>query len=247
MCTLTFIPLDEHWIITSNRDEFHERADVLFPVLKEIKNKKVWFPREPLAGGTWIATTETGDVRVLLNGALEKHDHRPPYRKSRGLVLLDSYESSDLVVFSEEYDLEGIEPFTMIQFWKERNKIIEFIWDGQYKYLNLKDSRHAYIWSSVTLYPPEVIEAKTNLFSHWLDNNVPLPENLLEFHQFEGKGKSKPAIRARFSDELSTVSISQAVVSNDSVFFLFKNLLKEEEFAIELGSAHAENSEIGNY
>ena len=55
--------------------------------------EKIIFPKDPKAGGTWYAIDEFGTILVLLNGADEKHKVQLPYRKSRGLIVLDIISS----------------------------------------------------------------------------------------------------------------------------------------------------------
>ena len=86
MCTVTFIPTNQGCIITSNRDEKISREKAISPQEYEIDGKKITFPKDPKAGGTWIVHTNNKIV-VLLNGAKEKHLAKPFYRKSRGLIV----------------------------------------------------------------------------------------------------------------------------------------------------------------
>ena len=74
MCTVTFIPTKEKYFITSNRDEKNIRKQGYCPcrILRSIKRKLI-FPKDGDAGGTWIALHENGNAAVLLNGAFEKH------------------------------------------------------------------------------------------------------------------------------------------------------------------------------
>src|SRR3954465_10304679 len=89
MCTVTFIPVKDKVYITSNRDEKVVRKQALQPAEYYRKGAKLLFPKDPDAGGTWIALHENGNAVVLLNGAFEKHKPNPPYLRSRGIVMLD--------------------------------------------------------------------------------------------------------------------------------------------------------------
>ena len=59
MCTVTYIPTPEGCIITSNRDEKITRERALSPQEYLIDGKKIIFPKDPKAGGTWVAHNET--------------------------------------------------------------------------------------------------------------------------------------------------------------------------------------------
>ena len=111
MCTVSFVRSGDKTIITSNRDE-----EVLRPAIAPknylINNKKIIFPKDPRAGGTWYAVDAQANVLVLLNGAAEKHLWNPPYRKSRGLIVLDLMGSDSPLQTWQTIDLDNIEPFT---------------------------------------------------------------------------------------------------------------------------------------
>jgi uncharacterized protein with NRDE domain len=120
MCTVTFIPTNQGCIITSNRDEKISRAKAISPQEYEIDGKKIIFPKDPKAGGTWIAHTNNKIV-VLLNGAKEKHIAKPAYKKSRGLIVLEIASGNDSLECWKNIDLTEIEPFTIVLF--ENNKL----------------------------------------------------------------------------------------------------------------------------
>src|SRR5476651_889801 len=125
MCTVTFLPFKDRLLITSTRDETILRATALPPVPYDFTTGKILFPKDGEAGGTWIATHENGNVMVLLNGAFVRHHHEPPYRKSRGIIFLNIFDSTDPKQSFEQIDLEGIEPFTLViwaqgQLWETK-------------------------------------------------------------------------------------------------------------------------------
>ncbi len=74
MCTVTFIGSKENeFILTSNRDEKILR-ETERPSIYRINSREVAFPKDKLAGGTWIAMGGSGVVCCLLNGAFELHE-----------------------------------------------------------------------------------------------------------------------------------------------------------------------------
>src|SRR5215470_17195971 len=92
MCTVTFIRSADKIYITSNRDEKHWRSSAFPPTVYPCTSGKLLFPKDGDAGGTWIAAHENGNAIVFLNGGFVRHTPQPPYRKSRGLILLDLIE-----------------------------------------------------------------------------------------------------------------------------------------------------------
>src|SRR4030095_9832506 len=91
MCTVSFVPLsNSRFILTSNRDETIKRGLASSPQKINRNGTEIICPVDPLASGSWIGVSEKGRVICLLNGAFERHKHRPPYRMSRGIVVLDA-------------------------------------------------------------------------------------------------------------------------------------------------------------
>src|SRR5688572_20600569 len=114
MCTVTYIPVNDSFFFTSNRDEKDWRTPALPPSVNEHHSGKILYPKDSNAGGTWIAGHENGNLVVFLNGAFVAHTPQPPYRKSRGLVLLDLIDHSTPFNSFLAINLNNIEPFTAV-------------------------------------------------------------------------------------------------------------------------------------
>ena len=115
MCTVTYIPLTNHCYLTSNRDEHKTRGLAIAPKRIHANECEIIYPKDADAGGTWIATKNTGEAIVLLNGGFYKHEPTPPYKKSRGIILLAIFNESNPLLALESINLLGIEPFTLIE------------------------------------------------------------------------------------------------------------------------------------
>ena len=106
MCTVTYIPQPGgHFVLTSNRDENAARSPQSLDS-EVIGAAKLLFPRDTGAGGTWIAASDSNRVVCLLNGAFVKHQHQPPYKRSRGTMVLDFFRFATAESFFENYDFE---------------------------------------------------------------------------------------------------------------------------------------------
>src|SRR5689334_3022145 len=114
MCTVTYIPNKENIFLTSNRDEKNWRTDALAPSVYNFESGKIIFPEDGDAGGSWIAAHENGNIVILLNGGFKAHLPTPPYRKSRGIILLDIISYSSPLDYWTGADFDNIEPFTAI-------------------------------------------------------------------------------------------------------------------------------------
>ncbi len=207
MCTVTYIPSPGRTFLTSNRDEKRWRSQAEAPEFHTLKTGRVLFPRDRDAGGTWFAVHENGNSLVLLNGGLCRHIPQPPYRKSRGLVLLDLVDHDDPVENFEKYDLTGIEPFTLIMHCQ--SGLSEGRWDGQDRKIRSLAAGLPHIWSSVTLYEPEVITRREAWFEAWIrENPSPEQEDILWFHQFTGDGDRHNDLMMNRDGLVFTVSIT---------------------------------------
>ncbi len=210
MCTVTFLPTGESsYILTSNRDETPLRA-AAHPKGYEIHGKTIYFPKDPLAGGTWIATDKKRFTLCLLNGAFEKHKHLPPYRLSRGVMVLDFFELNDVHSFRDSFDFEGIEPFTLIVLDSTPGtRIFEIRWDE--KELSFKEFPNdiPQIWSSSTLYPKEIADQRAGWFDTWLNEHHEFDqEEIIDFHKKGGQGDLWNDFVMKRGDNLKTVSIT---------------------------------------
>jgi uncharacterized protein with NRDE domain len=227
MCTLTFVPKKDHFIITSNRDEDVTRGISTFPVELTMGNQELIFPQDPAAGGTWLATSKTHRVLVLLNGAFQKHAHTPPYRKSRGLVVLEAFQYARLVDFEKHYNLDQIEPFTLVSIDIKQKQLEEIRWDGVQKTLTSFDFTQAHIWSSATLYSPKTITQREIWFTDWIKKPNITPTDMLDFHHFGGGKKGENTISMARGHLLKTVSISQIHGTSQSMQFSHHVLLND--------------------
>jgi len=214
MCTVTFIPFKETVFITSNRDESPgRRANGLFSFHAPEKNI-VHYPLDQESGGSWIGLSDSGKVACLLNGAFESYIPTPPYRQSRGQVVVDAIGEPDTNLFFENYNLDGIAPFTLLLF--EKDKFDQLIWDGIEKHRSVLSTTFPQIWSSITLYTPEVQSKKKSLFEKWLTEHDELNrESIIGFHQMANGDPDNDFIINR-NDIVKTLSITSIVLRRAS-------------------------------
>src|SRR5690554_7087184 len=152
MCTVTLVPLGKSdFILTTNRDESPNRV-TLEPNFYLEDGVKLLYPKDKMAGGTWVGVSDKNRLVCLLNGGFTAHSRQDAYRLSRGVVVKDLLTSTDVLKLVNEYDLNGIEPFTVVLVdWNSDMKFFELVWDGfakHFKNLPLESN----IWSSSSLY-----------------------------------------------------------------------------------------------
>lgn len=231
MCVLSYIPTDNQgFILTNNRDESTVRPKAIPPQKYMIEGKRVFYPKDVQAGGTWIATSN--DLTVcLLNGSLEKHISTPPYRQSRGQIILDFFKFDTLDNFIQNTAFEGIENFTLIIIHTKNNlQIWEFRWDGKQISCQYKDPNQAHIWSSSTLYSPQIQRQREDWFADFLKHHPTFTKHqIIDFHLHGGTGDAHNDMRINRNNQLVTQCIFQVVRQNQFLSFSFHDLLSEQE------------------
>jgi len=233
MCTVSFIRVKEKIFLTSNRDEKHFRSSAIPPTFYASETGKLLFPKDGDAGGTWIAMHENGNAIIFLNGGFISHLPQPPYRLSRGVILLDLISHSSPFQHFSKMNLSSIEPFTAV-IWEE-NRLYESRWDGNQKYSLELDSTAAHIWSSVTLYDTEVISRRKSWFTQWLQNNPePTLDDILHFHQFTGDGDSHNDLMMNRNGQVYTVSITGLELRDRNGFMKYMDLKNKLHFSEEI-------------
>ena len=224
MCTVSFIRHKKGFSLTSNRDEQYDR-DTLFPKSYMESNSCLVYPKDVLAGGTWIATSDKAVSVCLLNGGFVKHKRQLPYSKSRGKVLKERFDYSSNMVFIEKVDLDNVEPFTLLMI--DHSEIIDFVelvWDGNQKYVKQIDANRHHIWASSTLYDQEQQMKRKQWFSTFLENKDFFKfSEIRNFHTGSYTDeKSNDLVMERAATKLKTVSVSQINVTEleQSFFYL---------------------------
>ena len=231
MCTLTYLPVSGGFLLTSNRDERSYRKRALPPQRINRLHKQILSPVDGDAGGTWLAASPTLSC-CLLNGAWAFHRSNPPYRKSRGVMVMEVFDYPSVEAFLSEYDFEGIEPFTMVFFEMERGitRLREWRWDGIQGYETHYSPSSPHIWSSVTLYSPMIRAERDRWFREWLLQHPQYQsEDIIAFHHFGGDSRKEIALTMQ-REGGQTVSISAIHQHRKGLSFLYEDLLTSERY-----------------
>lgn len=226
MCTVSFVPLKDSFVLTSNRDEKTARPTIS-PKIYTKKGIKLLYPKDEQAGGTWVVAKNEGTVIILLNGAFENHKKKPNYLKSRGVVLMEMIKASNPISHFSSISLKGVEPFTLIVF--QNNKLVELKWDEKQKYALEHSVSEPHIWSSSTLYN----QAQRALRSHWFEdfstkNNPLSPEKILSFHKNTQVENTEYGLVINREDITKTLSITQLLLQNNHIEMTYVDMENKE-------------------
>jgi hypothetical protein len=114
MCTLSFVPKAQGFLIGMNRDEQRARAAGLPPAIHQCGDLSALYPAEP-GGGTWIGINEAGLCIALINWY-----SRPQYRGepafSRGEIiprLLACQSRGEMECTLRSLPVERLNPFRL--------------------------------------------------------------------------------------------------------------------------------------
>ncbi len=222
MCTVTYLPLqNNNFILTSNRDEGIGRKSIEAPKVYKKGKKELIYPKD-MQGGSWIGISKETRIICLLNGAFEPHKRHFPYRKSRGLVVLDALAADSGNAFLRNCNLEEIEPFTLIMVdWEDVFFLKELLWDGTHRYIRALDPKQPAIWSSVPLYDPTMRAKREQWFKAWQEKQSNYEVNAIrKFHKTAGEGDpfSNLITERVFLQTLSITSIHKSSTSTQMMY-----------------------------
>ncbi|GAO44395.1 NRDE family protein [Flavihumibacter petaseus] len=221
MCTVSFLPLADRVLITSNRDEQPGRPSAILPHSYSINNQELLFPKDAKACGTWIGVHENKGIAVLFNGAFRAHRPAYPYRKSRGLIFLDLVTGRHKR-FQDNFNdisLDLIEPFSII-FYQD-GMLWENRWDGQQKHSCEIDPLQAHLWGSATIYSSETVNQRITILRKWLSRHKsPAMEDLLQLHASDFILGEHPL--------LQTVSITSIELKQDAAEMAYLDLAADD-------------------
>jgi uncharacterized protein with NRDE domain len=224
MCTVTFLPLkNNNFILTSNRDEQRTRETILPEIYTE-NEIDLLFPKDKIAGGTWIGVSSKKRLVCVLNGGFKKHIRKPNYDKSRGVIAKEILKELDLKKYVDNLNLVNVEPFTMVivEWNNDELHLYELIWDEKEKHYTELDQKPK-IWSSSTLYNENSKKNRQTWFKKWLANNDFTLNNILKFHHSEIGDKTQSILMKR--SIIETVSITSVKKENEQIEMLYEDVI----------------------
>ena len=227
MCTVTYIPDGKgNFVFTSSRDESPMRKTL---VPKKYKEKGVFllYPKDEVAGGSWILLSEKERLVCLMNGT--DANSKKVYAKSRGLFVKNLALSKSIFEELESIDFSDFAPFTCVVLdWSSASFGLEIVWDGsvlQQEELGTTPR----IWSSTSLYSNSVRKEREVWFKTWLSEQYVATEtSVLSFHDNTTRGTSATAIRMK-RPKVETVSITCIEKQASGMSMEYFDLLTSEQ------------------
>jgi hypothetical protein len=230
MCTVTAFTTATGIILTSSRDEITSRPTAP-PQEYRSDQLELIYPADILAGGTWVAMEKNGAMRCLLNGAHDRHERRLPYRKSRGLVVTESFAYASAADFINHYDATCIEPFTLIWVTPGQFERVDVVrWNETQFIHTVEDLTEPRMWQSATLYSAEIQQLRRTWFQSWLHAHRDKEDfHIQGFHHLKGSGDTTHDIRM-LRGELQTVSITQIRSDAQQLQMHYKDLITNTDY-----------------
>ena len=227
MCTVTYLPLgNNQFILTSNRDESPLRKTIA-PKKYNEQGVALVYPKDELAGGTWIGLSEKNRLVCLLNGGFEIHQSKGPYAMSRGLIVKKILSAENSVAWITNFIFDNIEPFTLVLVdWANSLATYELVWDGVTKHFTELEQAPK-IWSSSTLYTPKMSASRRAWFAAWLsENNTFQQQEILNFQTATDKGTPETSLKMK-RNFVETVSVT-SVKKEEDIQLIYNDFLKGE-------------------
>lgn len=224
MCTLSYVPVDYGFLISSNRDEIVERRSSP-PVELDINGRKVVMPVDQISNGSWIAASSDFAVCLLNGGFAPHHKLDFPNATSRGKVIRSFFEMSCDSRFVETLNCSCFEPFTLVIFDQSiSTEITELVWDGYHKHTRKLNPAVSHLWSSSTLYSEKIKSMRSKYFSDALKKCSQVDtKELYNLHLSTPFGLEN-GFRIKRSNGIQTISFSQVKISKHDCCFLFQDL-----------------------
>lgn len=226
MCTVSYIPHPDGFVLSSNRDERKDRRKAHVPGFHRWNDYPVCAPIDPEGNGTWLAASESGRVLCLLNGGRKSQNFPTNGTQSRGLLLKNFWQTADPVSFYASVPFSDFQPFTLIL--AEPQSLMVISWDGLEPALEILDPGKPAIWSSTTIYLPAIQRRRETWFENWhLQYPSPKWEDVWNFHSHTQKQDKENGLLIRRADGKETVSITSVWVDSQQIQMRYLDLASQ--------------------
>ena len=223
MCFLSYVNTRDGVCITHNRDEDKERGKNTEFMMRKLYKRDIIMPIDSKSGGTWIATGGSYTFAII-NGGKEIHQKKETYPKSRGNIIplffvFEKFDEFERVLANQEY-----EPFTLV-YYDSKNHDLRIITRSENKQsVRILDPNEVHTWSSATLYPENVRNARDQHFKNILKPNASADE-IFEIHRNKS-GTSENCFNIEVTPQIKTVAITQISFTEKTKQYRDTDLIK---------------------
>ena len=111
----------------------------------------------------------------------------------------------------------------------EEGALIVLRWDGNSVTKSEKEPKKPYIWSSSTLYSPEIVQKRERWFYNWLTSSTNKNlDGIRDFHKTAGDNDPQNSILMRRGNKYATVSLTSVVHTASQMEMVYEDLIVSE-------------------
>ena len=219
MCTLSFIPKHEGFLVGMNRDELLSRGSAEPPSVHEVRGMKALYPTD-VEGGTWIAASEIGNIFAILNrnGGGPRKKQRSRGELVTGIIGSSGFQEVESSL--NRTDLTQYLPFRLIGIFHGK-QAFEWTWSG--KQLDLIEhgwqSRH---WFSSGISDEQATESRSRIFeSAWGKPDAGQRDWLRRVHCSHGEMAGAFSICVH-RDDAASLSYTEVLVNQSEIAMSYR-------------------------
>jgi len=220
MCSVSFLPQKDGFVLAMNRDESLSRVSALPPDVLSCDGVSMLYPRE-LSGGTWIGVNSAGMAFSLINWYSQPEDaHGNPI--SRGEVvraLLSARSAKEAASLLKELPLMRMNPFRLMVVSLSEHSLVEWhSGGGTFEPFALPWRRHH--WFSSSLDEAKATQVRRRTSARILGNSCELPL-LRKLHRSHAP-KAGPFSLCMHRTDACTVSYTEIIVHGSlaSIYYI---------------------------
>lgn len=213
MCTVTFVPRQQGYLLAMNRDEKRSRPTGLPPVKRTLNGQVVLAPSEP-GGGTWISVNGSGVTFALINWySIAAHIRVNLVSRGEVVRVASALDTPDSIAAAlATLPLANLKPFRLIGVFPATQQLMQWRWNLR----KLASHRHpwrAQQWISSGFDEPKAQRIRGRSFREAREQkSVGSPAWLRRLHSSHSPVKG-PFSTCMHRSDAATVSFTEVAVS----------------------------------
>lgn len=227
MCTLSWKPGGDGYVLFFNRDEQRTRAPALPPTLHQHRGRRFIAPTDALHGGTWLLVNDHGIAIGLLNHYPREALPPSPGKSSRGLLPLacaDCCSVAEVLEYFADMPLADYAPFQLVA--AGALDAAALTWDGRDRTATALEPAGAMLTSS-SFSTQHVAQARRKTFERIVGPVEQANSMMLETFHLQHDEDGAASVRMSRQDAC-THSLSRITVTKDDgvAEFQYRSLLQ---------------------